>query len=132
MKLNEHYIEIKKENIKFAGKTKEEKKLNEMIYDLTLEIDSLQQENKELKEQYLELEDKYIKNLPCCNEEDCSLYNHAINTDYILTEFEKWLKEKIKYWEQQEEIWIKEGFMKFGGEANSKIIFKSSLSSYSE
>ena len=52
-------------------------------------------ENKELKEKYSKLEDKYIKNLPCCNEEDCSLYNHAINTDYILTEFEKWLEEKI-------------------------------------
>ena len=67
-------------------------------------IEQLQKENKELKEKYSKLEDKYIKNLPCCNEEDCSLYNHAINTDYVLNEFEKWLEEEMKRknsrWEQ--------------------------------
>lgn len=50
----------------------------------------------------------------------------------IIIELEKWLEEEINYWEQQEEIWIKEGFMKFGGEANNKIIFKKSLAKLQE
>ncbi len=59
-------------------------------------IEQLLQENAQLKEKYSKLEDKYFKNIPCCNEDDCSLYNHTINTDYVLTEFEKWLEERIK------------------------------------
>ena len=50
----------------------------------------------------------------------------------ILTEFENWLEEKTNYWKQQEEIWVKEGFIKFGGEANNKIIFKSCLDKLQE
>lgn len=46
------------------------------------------------------------------------------------------LKEKlindINYWEEQEKEWIKLGFMKFGGEANSKIIFKKVLDKMQE
>lgn len=38
----------------------------------------------------------------------------------------------IKYWEEQEKEWIKLGFMKFGGEANSKIIFKKVLNKMQE
>ena len=56
----------------------------------------LQHENKELKEQYSELEDKYIKNTPCCNEDDCELYKEYLEDKNILTEFEKWLEECIK------------------------------------
>lgn len=33
----------------------------------------------------------------------------------------------VKYWEEQEKEWINLGFIKFGGEANSKIIFKKVL-----
>lgn len=45
------YIELPRENIKFCGNTEEEKKTNELIFDLTLENDSLHQENQQLKEQ---------------------------------------------------------------------------------
>ena len=38
------------------------------------EIMRLQREIKELKEKYMKLEDKYIHNVSCCNEEDCDLF----------------------------------------------------------
>ena len=72
--MSKKYIELKKENLIFEGKTEKEKKINETIFDLCLENDALYEENKELKEQYSKLEDKYIKNLPCCNEKDCDLF----------------------------------------------------------
>ena len=56
----------------------------------------LEQENKELKKQYSKLEDKYIKNISCCNEKDCDLYKEYLESKNILTEFEKWLEEEIK------------------------------------
>lgn len=34
----------------------------------------LRVEIKELKEKYMKLEDKYIHNVSCCNEEDCDLF----------------------------------------------------------
>lgn len=37
-------------------------------------IEELQQENKQLKERYNKLEEKYFANVPCCNENDCDLY----------------------------------------------------------
>lgn len=43
---------------------KEHQKING---DLRVEI-------KELKEKYMKLEDKYIHNVSCCNEEDCDLF----------------------------------------------------------
>ena len=46
--------------------------------------------------------------------------------------FIEYLENEIKYWEEQEQQWIKLGFMKFGGEANNKIIFKKVLSKYKE
>ena len=47
-------------------------------------------------------------------------------------EFIDWLEEKIKYWEEQEQEWIKMGFMKVGGDANNKIIFRKILEKYKE
>ena len=38
----------------------------------------------------------------------------------------------INYWEEQEKEWIKLGFIKFGGEANNKIIFKKVLNKMQE
>ena len=38
----------------------------------------------------------------------------------------------INYWQEQEKEWIKLGFIKFGGEANSKIIFKKVLDKMQE
>ncbi len=51
---------------------------------------------------------------------------------HILDELEKCLKENIKRWEQEEQKWIEHGFMKFGGEANNKIIFKKILNKLEE
>lgn len=38
----------------------------------------------------------------------------------------------INYWQEQEKKWAKLGFIKFGGEANSKIIFKKVLDKMQE
>lgn len=38
----------------------------------------------------------------------------------------------INYWHEQEKEWIKLGFIKFGGEANAKIIFKKVLDKMQE
>lgn len=48
--MSEKYVELPRDAIEFYGETERERKANEIIYDLTLEIDKLQQENKELKE----------------------------------------------------------------------------------
>ena len=45
-----NYVKLPREKIKFNGNTKEEKKLNELVFDLSLENDALHQEIKELKE----------------------------------------------------------------------------------
>lgn len=45
---------------------------------------------------------------------------------------EEYIKERIQYWEEQEKEWIKQGFMKFGGEANNKIILQGLLDKMKE
>ena len=47
-------------------------------------------------------------------------------------ELEEHIIERIKYWEEQEKQWIKQGFMKFGGEANNKIILQGLLDKMKE
>ena len=41
-------------------------------------------------------------------------------------------EKNIKRWEDEEKKWIEQGFMKFGGEANNKIIFKKVLNKMQE
>lgn len=45
------YVELPKEHITFYGDTEKEKKTNETIFDLSLEVDRLWQENEKLKEE---------------------------------------------------------------------------------
>ncbi len=47
-------------------------------------------------------------------------------------ELKKFVEDDIKYWEEQEKEWIKLGFMKFGGEANTKHIFRRVLNKMQE
>lgn len=51
--------------------------------------------------------------------------NKELNNNW--NELKEDLKTNIKYWKEQEKEWIKLGFMKFGGEANNKIIFEKVL-----
>ncbi len=44
----------------------------------------------------------------------------------------EWLEERIEHWENEEKKWIEQGFMKFGGEANNKIILKGLLDKMNE
>lgn len=59
------YIELPREKIEFHGNTEKEKEANELIYDLTFENDSLQQEIQQLKEKLLQRE---IELNDCMNE----------------------------------------------------------------
>lgn len=45
----------------------------------------LQEESQKLKEEILKLEDKYIHNVPCCNEEDCEFYKKYKENEADLT-----------------------------------------------
>ena len=63
-------------------------------------IKQLQQENKQLKDNWDKLKEDLITN--------------------------------VKYWEEQEKEWINLGFIKLGGEANNKIIFKKVLDKMKE
>jgi len=47
-------------------------------------------------------------------------------------ELKKFVEKDIKRWEDEEKKWIEQGFMKFGGEANNKIIFKKVLNKMQE
>lgn len=58
-------FEICCKNIELKEIEKEHQRING---DLRVEI-------KELKEKYMKLEDKYIHNVACCNEEDCDLFS---------------------------------------------------------
>lgn len=49
------FVELPKEKITFYGNTEEEKKANELIFDLTLENDALVKENKRLQQRNIEL-----------------------------------------------------------------------------
>ena len=105
--------------VKQLGDKSEITIMSDVVYGLDFEYNQLQQENEGLKE-------VLRGTTHCFDEEEHQRLNN------ILTEFEKWLEEKTNYWKQQEEIWVKEGFIKFGGEANNKIIFKSCLDKLQE
>ena len=47
-------------------------------------------------------------------------------------ELKEHLNNGINYWEEQEKEWIEQGFMKFGGEANTKIIYQGILNKMKE
>ena len=104
--------------------SKEDKEFIDMTHKNT---ELLLEENQELKKQYCERTD-------CSGRiKDSKQYDSLVQrVDNQQKEFIEWLENKIKYWEEQEQQWLNLGFMKFGGEANNKIIFKKILSKYKE
>ena len=109
-------------------------------YKKTLEdeIDELQQENKQLKEQLLvaqtneetfRLEMEDITKILGLDEntlfDDVKAYVRSLKDNW--NKLKEDLINDINYWHEQEKEWIKLGFIKFGGEANTKIIFKKVL-----
>ena len=87
-----------------------------------------EREIKELKEQLETVRKKYKFEAKTRDK----VYKMLRRKDSQQKEFIEYLESEIKYWEEQEQQWIKLGFMKFGGEANNKIIFKKVLSKYKE
>lgn len=90
------------------------KKLNGAIqtYDILLKANA--EENKQLKIQISAREE-------VCNRLESNW--NKLKEDLI---------NDINYWQEQEKEWIKLGFIKFGGEANNKIIFKKVLDKMQE
>ena len=87
-------------------------------------------ENERLKKQLSNSHQIKMKRL---QQENRKLKQQLSNSHQIKNQqkkFIEYLENEIKYWEEQEQQWIKLGFMKFGGEANNKIIFKKVLSKY--
>ena len=63
------FVELPRESITFCGNTEEEKKANELIFDLSLENDRQQQE----LERYKNIIDKtinFIESMEYCGQED--------------------------------------------------------------
>ncbi len=77
-----------------------------------------------------------IRELENINDKLSIALNSAENKTDQLTnnwnELEECIKQRIQYWEEQEKEWIKQGFMKFGGEANNKIILQGLLDKMKE
>lgn len=97
-------------------------------------IEELQQENKKLKminEEYERLNKENYRGFKIINVQKYDIHE-------LLSYKNNWNKLKedlindINYWQEQEKEWIKLGFIKFGGEANNKIIFKKILNKMQE
>lgn len=84
------YRDQKKRNLTFNDDVYYSNILNEYIEDL-------QQENQQLKEQLIKLEDKYIHNVPCCNEEDCDLFKEHQLYKTVLDEIREYIEKQIKF-----------------------------------
>lgn len=106
-------------------------------------IINLQQENKQLKEQLLatqtneetfRLEMEDITRILGLDEDtifdDVKAYVRSLKDNW--NKLKEDLINDINYWHEQEKEWIKLGFIKFGGEANTKIIFKKVLDKMQE
>lgn len=72
-------MELPRENIEFYGDTPEEKKMNEVIYDLSLENDSLCQEITQLTNNWNELEEWLEESKKICKENDNNIGVNFIN-----------------------------------------------------
>ncbi len=59
-------------------------------------IKQLQQENKRLKEEYSRLEEKYLCNVPCCNKNDCDLYEDYMKLKHNWNKLKEYVKENIR------------------------------------
>lgn len=91
-------------------------------------IDKLQEENKQLKERVAYLEKSNNRREETILEQRQEISNLEDNWNRLKEN----LRTNIKYWREQEQERIKLGFMKLGGEANSKIIFKKILDEMQE
>lgn len=83
-----------------------------------------------------------VKKCVICNNEKCGEFITINDKKYHLccieqlqnnwNKLKKFVEAKVKHWEEEEKKWIELGFMKFGGEANNKLIFKIVLNKMQE
>lgn len=82
---SEYEIPITKKDITFYGNTKEEKKANEMIFDLSMTIDRQQQELNQYKKnweelkKYCEFQNNKLCKDPLKNQKSLSIVNWVLN-----------------------------------------------------
>lgn len=93
-------------------------------------IDLLIKENQELKKQYCERTDCSGRIGNSKKVEELQQENKLLKDNW--NKLKEDLINNINYWQEQEKEWAKLGFIKFGGEANSKIIFKKVLDKMQE
>ena len=92
----------------------------------------LQQENKQLKENYERIYNENCKLREEHNITDISLLDENYKIKDNWNKLKEYLINDINYWKEQEKEWIKLGFIKFGGEANNRIIFEKILNKMQE
>ena len=75
-----------------------------------------------MNEKEIELIDGFFNKGWCCDLDE--VYKAVMKLQNNWNELKEFVEKHIKGWEKEEREWIKLGFMKVGGEANKKIIFK--------
>lgn len=103
---------------------------SQMKNDVIKYITTLEEENERLKEElknrpivdftfdtYKELEQK---------DKEIERLNNKTN------KFEKWLKDEVIFWKQQQEKAIKNGWLEFGGKYNTTIIYENAIDKLKE
>ena len=108
----------------------EKENLHEELSSKILELEELNKKVKELeREEVSEWIKKWYVKIEQLNKfgrvpQTYELLQRIEQLETNWKELKKFVEKHIKRWEKEEQEWIKLGFMKVGGEANNKIIFK--------
>lgn len=120
------------EEYKTFEKLKEElgNKFEEYMYKANIE---LLNENTQLKKQLEKMQNEPLTDRRSRIDSVLSnIYRQDKQLQNNWNELKKFVEAKVKHWEEEEKKWIELGFMKFGGEANNKLIFKIVLNKMQE
>lgn len=104
----------------------------QFLKDVYHNLNCLRQENKQLKENYERIYNENCKLREEHNITDISLLDENYKIKDNWNKLKEYLINDINYWKEQEKEWIKLGFIKFGGEANNRIIFEKILNKMQE
>lgn len=104
----------------------------QFLKDAYHNLNCLRQENKQLKENYERIYNENCKLREEHNITDISLLDENYKIKDNWNKLKEYLINDINYWKEQEKEWIKLGFIKFGGEANNRIIFEKILNKMQE
>ena len=60
------------------------------------------------------------------------LCNKLSESNNIIDELEKWLKDEANFWKKQQEEAIKNGWLEFGGKYNTTLIYENAINKLKE